>query len=305
MGIRSRLVIFALIFIDVGVGMFLLLHNKNIAVLNPAGTVALQEKNVILLVGAFGLSLVGVVVLLTFFIAWKYRAGNIKTSYEPEWNHSLKFEILRWGLLCMVIGLLAVFTWYTAHLINPWNPLPSDTKPVTIQVVALQWRWLFIYPDHKIATINYMVVPQKTPINLELTADAPMSSFWVPSLVGQMYAMTGMSTKNHMITDRMGEFQGLNAEISGEGFAQMKFTVKSTTEGDFNAWVEDVRRSSQVLTPHEYDVLAKPSTDSTVRYYTVGDSSLYNSIVMKFMKPPSEISQGGAKKNKQMPGMKM
>lgn len=286
MDIKVKFAIFLFIVTDAILVGYLFLRNKTIAVFEPAGTVALQERNVFVFAILLGLSVVVPIVLFTFFIAWKYRADNQTAKYAPDWDQSWGIEIFRWGLLCGVIGILAVVTFIVAHTLDPYKPLASNIKPVNIQVVALQWRWLFIYPEQHIATIDYIAIPEKTPVNLELTADAPMNSIWIPQLVGQIYAMAGMSTKTHLMVNTPGKFQGSDAEISGKGFAGMKFFVQSMNGEDFNSWVAKVKQSPKKLTRAEYEKLAKPSTNTGVSYYVLQDDNLYNEIMMKFMGPP-------------------
>lgn len=298
MGIKLKVIIFLFIATDVILILYLLLRDKSIPVLNPAGVVAIQQRNLFLFVVALGLATIVPVVLFIFFTAYRYREDNTKAKYTPNWNKSKKLDVLRWGIFSLVIGFLAVVTWNVSHSIDPWKPIPSENKPLTIQVIALQWRWLFIYPEQKIATINYVVFPEKTPVTFELTADAPMNSFWIPSVAGQMYAMTGMSTKNHVMVNKTGEFAGSSAEISGTGFAKMRFVAKSTNQQDFDAWVKQTQQSPNNLTYQEYTVLAKPSTDNDTVYYTLGDPDLYNKVMMKFM-PMDDTTH--REKSEQMP----
>jgi cytochrome o ubiquinol oxidase subunit 2 len=152
-------------------------------------------------------------------------------------------------------------------------------------VIALDWKWLFIYPEQRIATVNYVAFPEKTPVNFQITADAPMNSFWIPQLGGQIYAMPGMSTKLHLMADRTGEFRGSSANISGEGFAGMTFTAKSDTSAGFDRWVKSIKQSPNQLSLGTYDQLAKPSQDNPPMYYSLKEHNLYDIVVMKFMEP--------------------
>jgi cytochrome o ubiquinol oxidase subunit 2 len=159
--------------------------------------------------------------------------------------------------------------------------LESNTKPLKIQVVALQWKWLFIYPEQGIATVNFVQFPEQTPINFEITADAPMNSFWIPQLGGQIYAMPGMVAKLHLIADKEGSYRGSSANLSGKGFAGMKFIAKSSSEADFEAWVDSVRQSG----PIDYTKVAEPSEYAPAAFYSLSDDNLFNQIVMKYMVP--------------------
>jgi cytochrome o ubiquinol oxidase subunit 2 len=290
MNTNSKLIIGGFIVIDILLVLWLFLNRLHLPVLNPAGTIAIHERNIIFFLGGLGLLVIIPIVLFTFFTAFKYREENKKNKYTPNWNKSLKIEIFRWSLMSVVIGIFAVTTWIVAHTLDPYRPLDVKTKPVNIQVVALQWRWLFIYPEQNIATINFIEFPEKTPVNFELTADAPMNSFWIPDLGGQIYAMSGMSTRTHFMANSVGEFPGSDAEISGKGFADMRFTAKSVTQKDFNDWVKSIQTSAKPLTFEKYKILAKPSTDSAKTYYTLGDKNLYNKIINQFMAPNSDMS---------------
>lgn len=285
MGFKSKIIVVIFVVTDAVLLLYLFLRNKTIDVFQPSGLIAIQERNVFFFAAALGLSVIVPIVLAIFVIAWKYRADNPKAKYTPDWHENKKLEIFRWSLMCLVIGILAVVTVFVAHSLDPFTPIKSETKPLTIQVVALQWRWLFIYPEQHIATINYAAIPEKTPVIFNLTADAPMNSFWVPALGGQIYAMAGMSTQTHLMADTTGTFYGSNAEISGKGFANMRFAVQSMTTKDFDAWVENTQNSPEKLTRDTYTQLAKPNEDSKQHSFTVSDDTLYNEIVLKYMEP--------------------
>ena len=198
------------------------------AVLDPKGFIAFEERDLLYITALLMLTVVVPVLVLAVVICWKYRAGNKKAKYEPEWDKSWALELVWWGFPCIIVALLSVLTVKSCLDLDPFKPLESDVKPLKIQVVALQWKWLFIYPEQKIATINFVQFPEKTPINFELTADAPMNSFWIPQLGGQIYAMPGMSTKLHLIANEAGSYRGSSSNISGNGFAGMIFTAKKS-----------------------------------------------------------------------------
>ena len=275
-----------------------MLNKTQLAILNPKGIIALQEYRLIILAVVLMLVAVIPVYILTFTIAWKYRAGNKKAKYSPNWDHDNKLDFIRWALPTAIIMILAIMTWKTSHQLDPFQPIPSNVKPITIQVVALQWKWLFIYPEQNIATINLVQFPLNTPVHFELTADAPMNSFWIPQLGGQMYAMAGMVTQLNLMADEVGEFDGSAAEINGRGFAGMRFVAKSTQPADFNAWVNSTQQLSSPLTFDTYNNLALPSENNPQLAYSSVDKDLYNQIIMKFMAP-------GNIPNFEMPGMQM
>lgn len=292
-------IIITFIIVDVALFIKILLSQGLIQIFNPQGQIALQQKNLIITYVAVMLLIVIPVLIAGYFIAWRYRSSNTKANYTPEANHSGWSEALLWVFPTMVVIIMSVITWNATHKLDAHLPLQSAVKPLTIQVIALQWKWLFIYPEQGIATVNYIVFPEKTPLTFTLTADGPFSSFWIPQLGGQLYAMTGMSQALHLIADTQGEFRGSNAEINGQGFAGMKFTAKSVSEKDFEQWVATVKQSSQTLTLEEYKKLAKPSEDTPVLLYTLAEQNLYNEIIMKYMPPNMENSKSEARNPKQ------
>lgn len=257
----------------------------NVQVLNPQGTIAEKQRSLIVFTTLLSLLVVIPVFALTFGIAWKYRASNTKAEYKPDLDGNKKLEALWWGIPIALIMVLAVVAWRTSHELDPFRPMDSAKKPLTIQVVALEWKWLFIYPEQNIATVNYIEVPTNTPINFEITADAPMNSFWIPQLGGQIYAMAGMQTELHLMAENPGDYTGSSANLSGEGFAGMKFMVHATSDQDFQAWTHDVKGTPEHLGHDAYDELAKPSKDVPKAYYASRAEDLYDSIMMKYMEP--------------------
>jgi cytochrome o ubiquinol oxidase subunit 2 len=271
-----------------GLGLVLLtviVSGNNVAVFNSKGIIAAKERSLIITATLLMLIVVIPVLVMTFVFAWKYRASNPLSKYTPEWNQGLATELIGWAIPAVIILILAIITWKNTHALDPSKPIDSQTKPITIQVVALQWKWLFIYPEQNIATINFVQFPQSTPINFQLTADAPMNSFWIPQLGGQMYAMPGMSTHLHLEANESGEFNGSAAEISGRGFAGMKFIARASSPAEFDAWVQSVKQSPNILRSFEYNKLSKPSENNSVTYYSWTESNLYNSVIKKFMTP--------------------
>lgn len=262
-----------------------LVWGTNVAVLNPKGAIAQEQFNILIFAALLSLVVVIPVFGLTFYIARKYRAGNTKAEYSPDWDHSRLAETIWWAIPIALVTVLAVITWKTAHSLDPFRPIQSDKKPITVQVVALQWKWLFIYPEQDIAVVNQVQFPVGTPVNFEITADAPMNSFWIPQLGGQIYAMAGMQTKLHLIADEAGTYNGSSANISGSGFAGMRFKAKATSQADFDKWVQSAKASPDMLTMDVYDELAEQSTDNPVAYYSSRDENLYNTIITKYMTP--------------------
>jgi len=260
---------------------------SNIALFNPQGPVATQELNLMVTV----IELMSVVVIavftFTFLIVWKYRVSNhVYKRYAPHAADSTRIELAWWGIPCIIVGILSIITWTSTHDLDPYKPLDSDVAPITIQVIALDWKWLFIYPDQGIATVNMVEFPANTPVNFEITADAPMNSFWIPELGGQIYAMPGMITQLHLEAYNAGSYRGESANLSGEGFAGMNFVARSATQFDFDEWVSQMKASatsSGALNQAAYDTLALPSEYNPVAFYSSADKNLFNGIVMKYM----------------------
>ena len=266
----------------------LALHNSSIAVLDPKGVIATKERNLIIVSTLLMLIVVIPVYILTFGIAWKYRASNKSAKYAPDWDRNRNLEVTWWAVPTVIILILSVITWNSSHDLDPFKPIASTKAPISIQVVSLQWKWLFIYPQQNIATVNYFQIPVGTPVNFHLTSDAPMNSFWVPQLSGQIYTMPGMTTQLNLEADQAGNYAGSSANISGRGFASMKFTAQAVNKADFEQWVQTVKQSSNNLSLGTYDHLAKPTVGSPVKYYSSVNPNLFDIVVNKFMQPGVE-----------------
>lgn len=276
------------------IGVFVYVtQGRDLPVLNPSGTIADQQLILILVTTGLGVFVVVPVFILLFSIAWRYREGNKKAKYQPDMDGNKWFEALWWGIPVIIILVLAVITHISTHALDPYKPLESNVKPVNVQVVSLNWRWLFIYPDYNIATLNYVNIPKDTPINLKITADSPMNSFWVPALAGQVYAMTGMTTKLHIMADKTGTFNGTTANISGEGYAHMNFKAYSMNEVDFEAWAQKSSNSKNQLTRDAYNALAEDSKDKEEKTFFLATPDLFDQIIMKYMTPRETNKSGG------------
>lgn len=283
---RYRLLLIGLGAVIIAEFVFLmknLMAGHTISILSPAGTVAAQQRSLIAFAAMLGLLVIIPVFILLFFILWRFRDGNVKAKYRPNWDGDRRLETIWWGIPCAIILVLAVVTWRSSHSLDPSRPLVSDRKPMTIQVVALNWKWLFIYPEQNIATVNYVQFPEDTPINFEITSDGPMNSFWIPQLGGQIYAMAGMQTKLQLMADNPGRYAGSSANISGTGFAGMKFTAVSSTNADFSKWVESVWDSPNNLTMDEFNKLSQPSQNNPVALYGARDPNVYDTVINKYM----------------------
>ena len=263
----------------------LLLSGCNTALMDPKGAIGLEQRTLILT--AIGLMLIVVipVIIMAFAFAWKYRASNTKAKYSPDWSHSNKIEAVVWTVPIIIIAILATITWKTTHSLDPFKPIVTDEKPMTVEVVSLDWKWLFIYPEQGIATVNELVIPKDVPVQFKVTSDSVMNSFFIPQLGGQIYAMAGMQTKLHLIANEAGKYNGISSSFSGKGFSGMKFTAIATpTQEDFNQWVAQVKKSPNTLnTTDDFNKLAEPSENNPVEYFSSVKPELVKGIIGKFM----------------------
>lgn len=280
---KQKVIIALLLIIDFVLIIKLLIGDSTVALLDPQGFIAERQRNLILFAIALSSTIVIPVFILYFIIVSKYKAGSNRKAQDSDKQQNLLVQLSWWLIPMFVIFILAVVALKDTHALDPYKPISSDIEPVKIQVVALRWKWLFIYPEQKIASLNYVMFPASTPVNFELTADAPMNSFWIPSLGGQIYAMSGMSTKLHLIADKTGVYNGAAAEISGTGFAGMRFKAHATSREEFETWVDEVRGSGKTLNYETYHKLAEPSENNPVDFYSLSEGNLYNRIMEKFM----------------------
>lgn len=256
-----------------------------IPVLEPHGPVGQKERNLFW----FALALSAIVVLpvfgLLFSFAWRYRESNTRAKYTPELTGSRRAETIWWLIPTLLILILSVVAWNSSHALDPSRPLASSIKPLEVQVISLQWKWLFLYPDQQVASLNQLYLPVNRPIDLTLTSDAPMNSFWLPQLGGQIYTMPGMSTQLHLMANKTGTYRGQSANISGQGFAAMHFTAQAMSDRAFSEWLQTAQLSPQQLNQAAYDQLAKPGTPSRPAVYSALSPGLYDRAVMKYMVP--------------------
>jgi cytochrome o ubiquinol oxidase subunit 2 len=257
------------------------------ALLDPAGDVGVQIKELILTSLFLMLIVVVPVILMTIFFVYKYRESNTQQKeYAPDWSHSNKIEFVVWTVPIIIIVILAVITWRSTHHLEPSNPLVSDEETMTIEVVSLDWKWLFIYPEENIATVNYVAFPKDVPVKFKITSDNIMNSFFIPRLGSQIYAMPGMVTRLHLISREARDYRGIAASYSGEGFSDMKFTATALeSRAAFKQWVEEVKHKSdaKVMTSFDdYRELAKPSIADPVSYYSSVPKDLFSSVVTQF-----------------------
>lgn len=264
-----------------------LLAGCSTVLMSPSGDVALQQRNLIINALVLMLIIIVPVIALTLFFAWRYRA-SAKAKYAPEWDHSVMLELLIWSAPLLIIIALGALTWVSTHKLDPYRsldrlsagrPIPADVKPLEVDVVALDWKWLFIYPKQGVATVNEMAAPVDRPIEFKITSSTMMNSFFVPALAGQIYAMPGMETQLHAVMNKPGQFEGFSANYSGAGFSYMRFMFRSMSADEFDQWVAQARESPDKLDRESYTALAKPSTNDPVRRYASVAPGLYDAIL--------------------------
>jgi cytochrome o ubiquinol oxidase subunit 2 len=284
---KRRLIFFGVPVVTILSLTIYLFQADNVAVLNPQGIIAEQQRNLIVFTFLLSMVVILPVFILLFVISWKYREGNPKkVKYIPDWAGNKWLETVWWGIPCIIILILSVVTWQTSHSLDPYKTLDSSVKPIKVQVVSLQWKWLFLYPDLGVASVNLLEFPEKTPIDFTITADSPMNSFWIPNLGGQVYAMSGMSTQLHLMASSTGDYRGSSANISGEGFAKMNFTARSVSSSDFNAWLKRAKAyPAETLSMNIYTMLTEPNIPDASIQYVLSDATLYDKILMKYMTP--------------------
>ena len=248
-------------------------------VLNPKGPVAAGER--MILFNSLGIMLAIVIptILATLAVAFWFRASNSRASYLPDFEYSGRLELLVWSIPAMTVLLVGGVAWVGAHDFDPRKAIASTVRPVKVQVVSLDWKWLFIYPEQGIASVNRLTVPVGTPISFELTSSTVMNSFFVPQLGGQIYTMSGMSTHLQLQADQAGTYPGLSAMFSGDGFSDMRFMVDAVESDGFAQWVREARETGRVLDAQSYADLAKPSKAVAPFTYRAVTDDLFSGIV--------------------------
>lgn len=264
-----------------------LLAGCNTVVLNASGDIAKQQGQLLVVSTLLMLLIIVPVLFLIGLFAWKYRKNNVEAQYSPEWDHSTSLELIIWGAPLLIIIVLGLLTWISTHTLDPYRklsrldenrPIPANVKPIRVEVVALDWKWLFIYPDLGIASLNELAAPVDVPIEFQITASTVMNSFYIPALAGQIYAMPGMQTTMNAVINHPGEFDGFSANYSGAGFSDMKFKFHGLNQTEFDHWVATFKDKA-TLDRTVYAELEKPSIKDPIRHYGVVDASLYHAIL--------------------------
>ncbi|MGQ4273900.1 ubiquinol oxidase subunit II [Terrihabitans sp. B22-R8] len=271
-----------------------LLGGCNLVLMNPSGDVAVQQRDLIIASTLLMLVIIIPVMAATVIFAWRYRSSNTDADYDPDWHHSTKLEVLIWTAPLLIIIALGALTWISTHLLDPFRPLnridaqrpiAADVRPLEIGVVALDWKWMFIYPEQGIATVNELAAPIDRPIQFRLTSSSVMNSFFVPALAGQIYAMPGMETKLHAVINKEGEYEGFSANYSGSGFSKMNFRFHGLSQQGFDDWVAKAKAEGAALDAQAYLAIEKPSEREPVRYFSSVQDGLFGSIVNMCAKP--------------------
>ena len=255
-------------------------------VLDPRGPVAANEYQILQNATLVMLALIVPIIVLTLVFAWWFRAGNGRAKRRPDWDYSGALEVVNWMVPLMIILFLGGMGWVASHALDPAKPLPADAPPLEIQVVSLDWKWLFIYPDAGVATVNRLVVPAGRSLHLQLTSGTVMNSFFVPQLGSQIYTMAGMTTTLYLQADRPGVFPGRSFQYSGKGFSDMLFNVEAVAAPDYEAWLARTRAGGAPLDASGYAALARPGT-SAPRDYRLAAPQLFRTILAASTAPAS------------------
>ncbi len=257
-------------------------------VLNPSGDVAQQQRDLLVYSTVLMLIVIVPVMVMTVLFAWRYRQSNRAARYEPEWDHSIHLELVIWAAPLLIIIGLGGLTWVGTHLLDPYRSLsrikPGESmeyaaRPLQVDVVALDWKWLFIYPEYGIATVNELAAPLDRPIEFRITASSVMNSLFIPALAGQIYAMPGMETQLHAVANTAGDYPGFSANYSGAGFSGMRFMFRALVDRDFEQWLARMRAGGGLLGRSDYLRLEQPSENEPVHSFAAVDPNLYRAIL--------------------------
>jgi len=249
---------------------------------NPKGPIGDAERFVIIAAIVLMLIVVIPVFVMVLWFPWKYRASNVKATYAPKWCYSAKIDLVIWLIPLLIVMALGILTWRETHRLNPYKPINPDITPIRIEAVSLDWKWLFIYPDHNVAAVNQLIFPAKVPLSFRITSDTVMTSFFIPQLGSQIYAMAGMQTRLHLMADEPGTYAGQNQQFSGRGFSDMSFQAIAVTREDFEAWVQKAKQSPDSLDLSQFKKLEEPSIGHPVTYFSPVKTDLFDAIIHKY-----------------------
>jgi cytochrome o ubiquinol oxidase subunit 2 len=263
-------------------------------VLDPSGDVAQQQRDLLIYSTVLMLFVIVPVMVMTVLFAWRYRQSNRSAPYEPDWDHSIHLELFIWAAPLLIVVALGGLTWVGTHLLDPYRALgrikagasiETAAAPLEVQVVSLDWKWLFFYPQYGIATINELGAPVDRPIDFKITSSSVMNSLFIPTLAGQIYAMPGMETRLHAVANAAGDFQGFSANYSGAGFSGMHFVFRALTDRDFERWIARMREGGGALQRVDYLRLQQPSENAPVQGFASVDPTLYHAILNRCVEP--------------------
>jgi cytochrome o ubiquinol oxidase subunit II len=264
------------------------------AVLDPAGDIALQQRDIIYISTALMLLIIVPVMALTVVFAWRYRAKNTDATYDPHFDHSTALELVIWSAPLLIIICLGALTWWSTHLLDPFRPVnrisaekaaDPKVKPLVVQVVSLDWKWLFIYPEQGVASVNELVLPVDRPVKFDLTSTNMMNTFYAPTLAGMIYTMPGMRSTLHAVLNKPGTFEGMSANYSGAGFSDMRFKLYGVDQGGFDGWVARVKGSGKALDTNGFIALEKPSEKVPPMYFAAVDGTLFDRVYNRCVHP--------------------
>ena len=271
---------------------------SNLVLFDPKGPIGDAERFVIVLAFTLMLIVVIPVFVMAVWFTRKYKASNTKATYTPKWSSSAKIDLVVWLVPVAIVTALGILVWSETHRLNPYKPIDRGVKPISIEAVSLDWKWLFIYPDHDIATVNELVFPAKVPLRFRITSDTVMTSFFIPQLGSQMYAMAGMQTRLHLMADEPGVYDGQNQQFSGRGFSDMNFKTIAVSWEQFDAWVQKTKQSPQKLDLARFEELAKPSIGYPVVHFSSVKPGLFDHILSKYrpmgVKPSAMSKESGS-----------
>jgi len=295
-------------------GLAALVAGCDAVVLDPAGDVAAQQRDLLVASVVLMLLIIIPVMVLIVLFAWRYRASNKDAPYDPDWDHSTMLELVIWSAPLLIIICLGAMTWLGTHVLDPYRPLAKvegvqavdpQAKPLEVDVVALDWKWLFIYPEYGIATVNEMAAPVNRPIKFKITASSVMNSFYVPALAGQIYAMPAMETTLHAVINQPGAYDGFSANYSGEGFSDMRFKFLGLDDGQFDQWIAKARASGRALDRAAYLKLLEPSEDVPVIRFGSVQPGLYQAALNLCVRPGRPCMNDVMKKDAHTAGAPM
>ncbi|WP_324352756.1 ubiquinol oxidase subunit II [Methyloceanibacter sp.] len=251
-------------------------------VLSPSGPISLAQRDLLFKAVAIMMIVIVPVFVMAAIFARRYRGTNRKARYTPNFDFYWPLEVVVWGVPAAIIVWLSLHLWHYTYQLDPYKEIDPGVKPLQVQAIAQDWKWLFVYPEQNIAVVNELAMPVNTPVSIAITSDTAMNSLVIPALGGQIYAMAGMQTRLNLLADKTGTFWGRNVQYSGRGFADQQFQTLAQPKADFDAWVEKVKQSAKALDAAAYEALAKPSQKVPVTYFSGVEPGLFDKIIAKY-----------------------